>query len=504
MANGKVWLVGAGPGDGGLLTRKGMYVLERADVVVYDALVGAAVLELISPLAQKVYVGKRSSHHTMKQEEINRCLVHYAKQGKRVVRLKGGDPFLFGRGGEEAEALLSEHIPYEVVPGVPSAIAVPAYNGIPVTHRDYCSSLHIITGHKKAGKVLQIDFDALCRMGGTMVFLMGVSSLPYICRGLLASGMDPKTPAAVLSQGTTSEQTRLLATLSTLEDAAAKNPVKTPAIIVIGEVCSLAERFDWYGQLPLSGRKIFVTSPKGRGREMLEAFRELGAQALELPAICLKPYEENEMLSAALSHLEKFSWIVFTSPSAVTIFFDRLVKQRIDIRSLQGIRFAVTGKGTMKKLEQRGIFKAKMPTTASGEELGKLLCTCLEQGAGILIPRAKKGHPALMAELKKRQDLHVCEVPLYDTVLEENTVLDLERELSTKQPAIVVFTSPLTVEGFVKMTNKEQRNQVQAVCIGEATNRRAMEYEIQTEVSDAASAEAVVKKVMEIAAKEEG
>lgn len=226
MEQGKVWLVGAGPGDAELLTQKAVRVLQEADVIVYDALVGQAILAKLPEEADKIYVGKRSSHHAMPQEEISRCLVRLAKQGKSVVRLKGGDPFLFGRGGEEIEELIRGGIDYEVVPGVTSALAVPAYNGIPVTHRDYCSSLHIITGHKRQGQPLRLDYEALCRMNGTLVFLMGVAAAPEICRGLIDAGMDPQMPAALLSQGTTAGQRRLVSNVSELpaENAGGEAP----------------------------------------------------------------------------------------------------------------------------------------------------------------------------------------------------------------------------------------------------------------------------------------
>lgn len=240
---GKVYLVGAGPSDPGLFTIKGKQVLEEAEVVVYDALVGDEILNMIPDEAEAINVGKRSSNHTMPQEKMNELLVQKAKEGKRVVRLKGGDPFLFGRGGEELELLVKEKIPYEVVPGITSAISVPAYQGIPVTHRDFCSSVHIITGHKRAGKEYDIDFEALVRTKGTLVFLMGVSSLGDICRGLLEAGIDPGKPAALLMRGTTAAQKRIVATVATLEAEVKKQGAQTPAIIVVGDVCSLADEF---------------------------------------------------------------------------------------------------------------------------------------------------------------------------------------------------------------------------------------------------------------------
>ena len=234
MKKGKVWLVGAGPGDPGLFTIKGQQVLSQAEVVVYDSLVGDGVLAMIPDTARLIYVGKRAGHHIMKQEKINETLLTEAKKGFRVVRLKGGDPFLFGRGGEELELLVKEGIPYEIVPGVTSSIAVPAYNGIPVTHRDFCSSLHIITGHKRAGKKLDIDFEALVRTGGTLVFLMGVTAMPDILSGLREAGMEPDMPAAILQKGTTAGQKKVVATISTLEEEVERQGIETPAIIVVG------------------------------------------------------------------------------------------------------------------------------------------------------------------------------------------------------------------------------------------------------------------------------
>ena len=235
---GKVWLVGAGPSDGGLLTLKGKAALEQAEVVVFDALVGPEILAWIPPQAEKINVGKRAGCHLKSQEEINRILLEKALEGRRVVRLKGGDPFLFGRGGEELELLTACGVAYEVVPGVTSAVAVPAYCGIPVTHRDFCSSVHIITGHKRQGKPLELPFRALAETGGTLVFLMGLTALPEICQGLLEAGLPPETPAAVLEKGTTAEQRTLVADLETLPRRTAEAGMQTPAIIVVGGVCA--------------------------------------------------------------------------------------------------------------------------------------------------------------------------------------------------------------------------------------------------------------------------
>ena len=277
---GKVWLVGAGPGDVGLFTLKGRDVLQNADVAVYDALVGQEVLGLIPESARLIFAGKRSGTHYLRQEETNRVLLEEALKGNKVVRLKGGDPFLFGRGGEELELLAANHIPFEIVPGVTSALAVPAYSGIPVTHRDYCSSVHIITGHRRNDHSYDIDFDALVRTKGTLVFLMGIAALPDICRGLLAAGMDAKTPAAVLERGTTADQRRISASLGTLEAVCADAEIMTPAIIVVGRVCALAEDFAWAEKRPLAGVKVLLTRPKELISGMAALLRSRGGRGI--------------------------------------------------------------------------------------------------------------------------------------------------------------------------------------------------------------------------------
>ena len=331
---GKVWLVGAGPSDAGLMTLKGKAVLEQADVVVYDALVSASVLAMIPEQAQTVYVGKRSGHHSVPQPQINQILLEQAQQGKRVVRLKGGDPFLFGRGGEELELLREHNIPFEVVPGITSAIAVPAYNGIPVTHRDYCSSVHIITAHSKQDGELNIPFPALCQLHGTLVFLMGVTSMERICRGLLQAGMDAQTPAAILQEGTSAAQRRVVASLSTLVERAQQEKIQAPAVLVIGKVCQLADQLSWTQLRPLDKVRVILTRPKELVSRMADRLYQLGAQVIELPSISLQPYEENELLKTALEHLESYRWVAFTSIAGVRIFFEQLQKYRVDLRKL--------------------------------------------------------------------------------------------------------------------------------------------------------------------------
>ena len=389
MSTGKVWLVGAGPGDAGLFTRKGYEVLQAAEVVVYDSLVGAGVLSMIPKKARTINVGKRASHHTMPQEEINRVLLEEAKKGYRVVRLKGGDPFLFGRGGEELELLTEEGIPYEVVPGVTSPLAVPAYNGIPVTHRDFTSSLHIITGHKKAGQPYDINFRALVETKGTLVFLMGVTALPDICENLLRAGMDPEMPAAILQKGTTARQKRIVATVATLPEEVKKQGVETPAIIVVGKVCTLADKFAWYEHLPLFGYRVLVTRPRELVSTMAEKLRKQGAEVLELPAIRTERIRENQRMREALEHLERYTWIAFTSPTGVRVFMEDLVENGTDLRKLAHVKIAAIGEGTKKALRERGLLADLIPEVYDGASLGEALAGVCGEKDRILLPRGK-------------------------------------------------------------------------------------------------------------------
>ncbi len=495
---GKVWLVGAGPSDPGLFTRKGEQILKEADVVVYDALVGQGVLNMIPEGAEKIDVGKRAGHHTMKQEQINRILLEKALSGKKVVRLKGGDPFLFGRGGEELELLAEQGIPFEIVPGVTSALSVPAYCGIPVTHRDFCSSLHIITGHKRQGEAYDIDFEALVRTKGTLVFLMGTAALSDICNGLMQGGMEPDMPAAVLQKGTTAAQKKIVATVSTLAEEVSRQGIQTPAIIVVGRVCALAEQFEWYEKQPLSGRKILVTRPKELISEMAVKLRRQGAEVLELPAIRTVGRMDGEELETAFQRLHVFDWIVFTSPTGVRIFFEILKKRRIDRRRFAAARFAVIGAGTKKALEEYGYYADLMPEKYEAEALGRALAGVLTGGEKILIPRAALGSPQLLRELSGVAGIEVCDVATYDTVYERHGLIGEQEEFETGAIDYAVFTSASTVKGFAEAVKGLDYAKVKAVCIGRQTKAAADALGMETYMAEKATMDAVVEKVTEL------
>lgn len=512
---GKVWLVGAGPGDLGLLTLKGKQVLEEAEVIVYDALISTEILGLIPSGAEAINVGKRASSHLMRQDKINELLLEKAMSGKKVVRLKGGDPFVFGRGGEELELLYEKHIPFEIVPGITSSVAVPAYAGIPVTHRDYASSFHIITGHIKENGTLNIDFASLVKLKGTLVFLMGISAMELICTRLIEEGMDKDMPAAILERGTLAGQRRVTATVSTLCIKAKEAQINTPAIILIGEVCGLEEKFSWAEKRPLGGKQILVTRPKEAASIMAEKLRRLGAQVIEMPAIDTVPITDNLQLCNELKNLgqgTKEKWVVFTSPQGVKIFFQQLHSIKIDMRQLLCIpqlRFAVIGKGTKMELEGHGIFADLMPDSYSAGELGKKLGEEVGKDSHIVIFRAKNGSEDLLEELKKKNILY-RDIAIYETKYHINHVLKekVRNDFKNHEIDYVTFTSASTVKGFVGSMQglSEKKNleeteyqaefdfgEVNAICIGQQTAQEARKYGMKIKVSKEASMDSMIE-----------
>ena len=489
---GSVILVGAGPGDPGLLTQKGRQAIENAQVVVYDRLVSPAILSLIPKDAEKINVGKESSNHLVPQEEINRILLRKAQEDKRVVRLKGGDPFLFGRGGEELELLEAAGIPFQVVPGVTSALSVPAYAGIPVTHRDFCSSVHIITGHARAGAELSIDFDALKRTGGTLVFLMGVTSLPKICKGLLDAGMAPDMPAAVIEKGTCPGQRKLISTLEKLPSEAEKAGVKSPAIIVVGKVCSLSNRFDWFDCLSLKGKTVVVTRPEDRSGTLTQRLRELGAEVVDYPCIRTVAREENPELEEAMENLSRYRCLVFTSPAGPEIFFRRLRAAGRDARALSGLTLAAIGPKTAKAMERFGVTADLVPETYDSDHLAK----ALEAVEGpVLLCRASRGSTAL-PEMLERKGIPFADVPIYDTVYTAPDPQKVDALLGEK--LLVTFTSASTVRGFVESLPGRDLKNVIGCCIGKQTETEAKKYGLTTVVSQEATMDSLMETIKEV------
>ncbi len=458
---GKVWLVGAGPGDLSLFTLKGKTILEQAQVVLYDNLVSPDILSLIPSNAQRIDVGKRAGNHPIPQEEINHLLLQKAQQGLRVVRLKGGDPFLFGRGGEELMLLTQHQIPFEVVPGVSSALAVPACTGIPVTHRGLASSVHIITGHKQQNQPTNLDFPILAKLQGTLVFLMGLSELETICTGLQNAGMPGTTPAAVISRGSTAHQQQILSDLQTLPQQAANANLQPPAIIVIGAVCTLAEHLHWKDLLPLSHSHILVTRPRTASSTLAQQLRQYGAQVTELPAIAIESLPDTAALHRQLQTLHTIHWIAFTSPTAVSLFFDHLKSQRIDVRTLTHMQFAAVGPATQAAIEAYGIFTAYTPPTYNAHALLQGLAKIVQPNQTVLLPRAQAGVPLPPTPFP------LIDLPIYRTI--PQALLSH----STIDATAVAFASASAVNAFCRAIPLQNRAHLTAYCIGPQTAAQA-------------------------------
>jgi len=452
---GKVFLIGAGPGDPGLVTVKGTECIRTADVVVYDYLASPALLKYAKMDAEIIYVGKRGGAHTMPQEEINALLIRKAASGRIVARLKGGDPFIFGRGGEEAEVLVEAGIPFEVVPGVTSAIAAPAYAGIPLTHRKFTSTVAFITGHEDPNKdTSSIDWGAIARGIGTIVFLMGIKNLPEIADRLIHHGKAPDTPVALVRWGTTPSQITVTGTLETIAGDAAHAGIKAPAIIVVGDVVRLRSSLRWFEDRPLFGKRIVVTRAREQASDLIEALTALGAECLEYPAIQVVPPEDWQPLDKAIASLATYDWLVFTSVNGVAFFFDRLFENGKDIRSLGHIRTACIGPATADRLCKRGIRCDVLPRTYRAESVVEAFKNELIKGKNILLPRASEARPVLPVELTK-MGARVQEVAVYQTRNVQDHANSLIRQLEDETIDLVTFTSSSTVKNFRSLLPEE-------------------------------------------------
>ena len=458
-----VWLVGAGPGDPGLLTRRGAEVLAMAEVVVHDRLANPVLLDLAPPDAQRISVGKAPGNVEMNQDQINAVLVEHGSAGKRVVRLKGGDPFVFGRGGEEAEAMIAAGVQFEVVPGITSAIAAAAYGGIPVTHRGLSTHVTIVTGHEDPAKGrTDVEWEALARVGGTVVILMGASRVGDIATRLIAGGRSPETPVAAVRNGTRPDQTTIRATLGTLADAG----VRAPSAIIVGEVAALD--LAWFETRPLFGRRIVVTRAREQASELRIRLEALGAEVLELPAIRVEPVD------FALPPLHRYAWIVFTSANGVRAFFERgLEAAGLDTRALGGLRVAAIGPGTAGALEARGIRPDLVPDRFVAESLLEGFPAPGSPGERVLLARAEQARDVLPEGLGERG--HAVDVlAVYRTVQAEPEAGLLEHVRAGDVDALT-FTSSSTVNNFLDVVGPATDAGPLVVSIGPVTSATARE-----------------------------
>lgn len=539
MANfGHVYLIGAGPGDPGLLTLRGKDILEKADVVVYDRLVSPAILGMCNPKAKMVDVGKMPTHHKVKQSEINKLLVQFAKENPSgvIARLKGGDPFVFGRGGEEALELVAAGVEFDVVPGITSAISVPAYAGIPVSHRGIATSFHIITGHEKEvdsrksevgsdsvilsevrstkskdpSQNLSLDFENLAKCPGTLIFLMGIANMDFIAKRLIECGKDPKTPLAFIEKGTTPYQRTVMATLETAGETIAREKVTAPAITIMGGVVELGQTLAWKKNLPLSGKRLVVTRAAKQASGITARLMALGAEVIETPMI-----ETRDVALSNWDDLKNFDILAFTSTNGVESFFKQLLASGNDIRILAGKKIASVGKITEKKLLEYGIRCDYVPEDHTGEGLGKLLAALnpipqsTEGATSHLTPRI------LLLQGNLADDTLLNLLPqatrwvVYET-LPVSELPDWKREAVAGADA-VVFASTSAVENFVKLmsqgtagvppylkaTNGSAPIPQTSFCIGRMTESAARKHGFNTVTSDETTMDSLVKTIVE-------
>ena len=470
---GMVYLVGAGPGDEDLMTRKGLRLLREADVVVYDNLASSSLLNEVRDDAELIYAGKRSSNHHLKQYETNELLVKLALEGKNVVRLKGGDPYIFGRGGEEGQELREAGVDFEVVPGISSSYSVPAYCGIPVTHRDFASSFHVITGHEGNHKngVSVLNYETLAKEEGTLIFLMGLKNLPNIVASLIENGKDPATPVGVLQEGTTARQRVATGTLADIVEVVKREGIKTPAITVVGDVVGLRQVLDWYGHKPLSGKSVLVTGTTSMVERLSPILKEEGAEAISFSLIRTERMRLPE-LDVALKEIDKYNWIVFTSANGVECFFEEMQEVRKDIRDLAHIRFAVIGDGTKKALEDHGIFCDFIPTAYSSKDMAEAMVPYIGKDENVLLLRAEEANRVLPDALEEAGISHTC-ISLYHTVIDERKADELNRLI--KMVDYVTFASSSAVRAFVSMVDNLDEVKGKYISIGPVTTKTAQE-----------------------------
>ncbi|OQW35100.1 MAG: HemD protein [Nitrospira sp. SG-bin1] len=480
-SKGKVYLVGAGPGDPGLLTLRGKECLEQADVVLYDYLANPILLAYVPDQAERIYVGRRGKGKYPEQEAINRLLIERAKAGNAVVRLKGGDPYVFGRGGEEAEVLASAGIEFEVVPGVTAAVAVPAYAGIPVTHRTLASTLTIVTGHEDSEKpTTALDWSRLAVNQGTVVFLMGMKNLSTITSTLMAEGRPGSTPVAVIRWGTRVSQQTVVGTLADIVDKAAAAHMEPPTVIVVGEVVRLRPQLNWFERRPLFGKRVLMTRAKEQAGELAARLAGYGAEPVEAPTIKIVPPLDWAPIDQAISELETYHWIIFTSVNGVDRFMTRLWANGFDARCLAGRRLCCIGPRTAQELERFGVRADVVPAEYQAEGVLDMLTRQGVSNVRILIPRAEVARELLPDELRAA-GAHVDVIPVYRTVAPDQDFREWRQELMDRQIHVVTFTSSSTVRNFITMLGgveavKPLLRSVLIACIGPITAKTVEGY----------------------------
>jgi len=483
MSGGRVVLVGAGPGDPGLLTLRAAEELARADVLLYDALASDAIVALASPACERIFVGKRGGDHAMAQSAIEQLMIARARAGQRVVRLKGGDPFVFGRGGEEAQALVEAGIPYDVVPGISSSVAAPAYAGIPVTHRDFNTAFTVATGHEDPAKdTSTLDWAKLADPHRTLVFLMAMGNLAAICERLMEHGLRAETPIAIVQDGTRPTQRSVVATLATVVPEVERAGLSAPAIVVIGDVVRLRDELRWFDRRPLFGKRVLITRPARQAETFARALYARGVEPILASTIAIVPPDDASEANRAIDDLANYRWIVFTSQNGVDAFFDRLASLDSDARYVGATRVAAIGAKTAERLREHGIRPDLVPAVFISEEIGRALIEASHLGDRILIYRAQEARDVLPQMLEDAgRAPHV--VSAY------KTIFDVDPEFAQKvaRADVLAFTSASTVRGFVELLGGAKaaldasRGKLIA-CIGPVTSDAAEELGLHVDV----------------------
>ncbi len=477
-----MFLVGAGPGDPGLLTLRAAEVLESAEVLLYDALAGDAIVALAPPACERIYVGKRAGEHAMPQDEIERLTIAKAQGGRRVVRLKGGDPFIFGRGGEEAQALVASGVPFEIVPGVSSSYAAPAYAGIPLTHREYAASFTVATGHEDPGKaVSSLDWAKLADPARTLVLLMATANLREITRELIAHGLAPQTPVAVVQDGTRPSQRTVLGRLDSIADDVAAAEIGAPAVVVIGGVAALRRQLRWFDSGALFGKRVLITRAGEQSGEFARALLARGAQPVLAPVIAIAPVDDTSAAERAFQDLSSYAWLIFTSQNGVDAFFTRLAARQGDARSIGRVKVAAIGERTGARLRTYGVIADLVPAEFISEEIAREVIARSTAGDRILLYRAQEARDVL-PQMLQDAGLDVTIVAAYTTLIPPDE--DFASKVS--EADVLTFTSASTVRGFVTLLGDIAVSQAASgkcvACIGPITANAAAQAGLNVDV----------------------
>lgn len=476
---GKVYLVGAGPGDYKLITLKALECIRKSDVIVYDRLANIEYLKEAKDNCEFINVGKASSNHLLPQDDINRLIADKALEGKTVTRLKGGDPYVFGRGGEEAELLRDENIDFEVVPGITSPIGGLCYAGIPITHRDHASSFHVITGHpRKDGKeTKEINWNALANVKGTLVFLMGIANLKNISENLIKEGKDKDTPVAFVSWATRPNQRVVTATLESAYEVVIKENIKPPTLIVVGTVVNLREKLNFFEEKPLFGKNIVVTRCRAQSSALAEKISDMGGNPIEIPTIKIQKVEDNKELEVEINKIKNYTYIIFGSKNAVDIFFDKLNEIGYDARALSNSKICAIGGETAKSIKSRGVIADIVPKKYVAEGLYEELKDIINENDKILIPRAKNARDFLISKLSEK--CYVKEVITYESVIDNNKKNLALEVIEDESVDYITFASSSTVKNFITLIGKENLKKLEnkkIISIGPITSKTIEDF----------------------------